>query len=39
MEALFINGVYEGVLKEILQIQAELPEHIMYLQPDSGSIA
>jgi len=34
--ALFINGVYEGVLQEILRIQSELPEHIMYLQPYSG---
>lgn len=35
-EALFINGVYRGVLEEILKIQRELPEHIMYLQPYSG---
>lgn len=35
-EALFINGVYRTVLEEILQIQTELPEHIMYLQPYSG---
>ena len=34
-EALFINGVYEEVLEEILLIQKELPEHIMYLQPYS----
>lgn len=36
-EALFMNGVYRGTLEEILEIQAELPEHIMYLQPYSGS--
>ena len=35
-EGLFINGVYEDVLREILQIQRELPEHIMYLQPYSS---
>jgi hypothetical protein len=35
-EALFINGVYEDVLQEILHIQKELPEHIMYLQPYSS---
>ncbi len=32
-EALFLNGVYEGVLQEILAIQAALPEQIMFLQP------
>ena len=32
-EALFLNGVYESVLKEILWIQAELPEQILFLQP------
>ena len=35
-EALFLNGVYKDTLKEILQIQKELPEHIMYLQPYSS---
>jgi hypothetical protein len=35
-EAVFINGVYEAVLKEILGIQAALPEHILFLQPYSG---
>jgi hypothetical protein len=35
-EALFLNGVYEDVLKEILQIQGTLPEHIMFLQPYRG---
>lgn len=29
--ALFINGVFETVLEEILQIQAVLPEQIMFL--------
>jgi 5-methylcytosine-specific restriction enzyme A len=33
LEALLLNGVYEDVLKEIFQIQAALPEHIMFLQP------
>jgi len=32
-EALFINGVYETVLQEILQIQFVLPEQILFLQP------
>src|SRR5947209_11385202 len=36
-EALFINGVLRGVLEEILQVQKDLPDHIMYLQPYSGS--
>jgi hypothetical protein len=35
-EGLFINGVYREVLEEILKVQSELPEHIMYLQPYSG---
>lgn len=35
-EALFINGVFESVLKEILLIQQYLPEHIMFLQPFSS---
>jgi hypothetical protein len=32
-EALFLNGVYESVLGEILQVQGTLPEQIMFLQP------
>jgi hypothetical protein len=32
-EALFLNGVYESVLEEILAIQSVLPEQIMFLQP------
>jgi hypothetical protein len=35
-EALFLNGVYEDVLADILEIQAYLPEQILYLQPHSG---
>src|SRR4051812_41333613 len=32
-EALFPNGVYESVLKEVLAVQEGLPEQIMFLQP------
>jgi hypothetical protein len=35
--ALFLNGVYESVLQEILGIQAYLPEQILYLQPFSSN--
>jgi hypothetical protein len=35
-EAIVINGVYEGVMEEILQVQAHLPEHVMYMQPFSS---
>lgn len=35
-EALFINGVFESVLEEILLVQRWLPEHIMFLQPYSS---
>jgi hypothetical protein len=35
-EAIFLNGVWEGVLQDILNIQQHLPEHIMYLQPHKG---
>ena len=35
-EALFLNGVYESVLQEILAVQAYLPEQILYLQPFSS---
>ena len=34
-EALLINGVYNSVLQEIVQMQKALPEHIMFLQPYS----
>ena len=36
--ALFINGVFESVLVEILKVQADLPEQILFLQPYSGSV-
>jgi hypothetical protein len=36
-EALFLNGVYESVLTEILEVQSEVPDHVMFLQPYSGS--
>lgn len=32
-EALFLNGVYEDVLTEILHIQKLLPDLILFLQP------
>ena len=32
-QALFINGVYDSVLKEILVVQADLPDQILFLQP------
>ena len=35
--ALFLNGVFENVLQQILRIQMRLPDHVMYLQPYSGS--
>ena len=35
-EAIFINGVYRGVIEEILYVQRQLPEHIMFLQPHSA---
>lgn len=35
--AIFLNGVYESVLREILEIQAHLPEQILYLQPFSSN--
>jgi 5-methylcytosine-specific restriction enzyme A len=35
-EALFINGVFDNVLEEILKIQAVLPEQILFLQPHSS---
>lgn len=36
-EAIFLNGVFESVLQEILEIQTPLPEQILFLQPYSGS--
>jgi hypothetical protein len=35
-EAIFLNGVYESVLEEILETQGQLPEHILFLQPWKG---
>jgi 5-methylcytosine-specific restriction protein A len=35
-EALFLNGVFESVLEEILQTQSVLPEEILFLQPHSS---
>ena len=35
-EAMFINGQYEEVLENILSIQSELPDQILYMQPYSG---
>lgn len=32
-DALFLNGVYQSVLDEILAVQSVLPEQIMFLQP------
>jgi len=36
-EALFINGVFEEVLREILKVQSVVPEQILFLQPYAGS--
>ena len=36
-DALFVNGVFEGVLQEIVAVQSQLPEQILYLQPYSES--
>jgi hypothetical protein len=36
-EALFINGIFESVLEEILEIQGPLPDQILFLQPYAGS--
>jgi hypothetical protein len=39
-EALFINGVYESVLLEIIRVQSVLPEQVLFLQPySSGAMA
>jgi len=34
--AMFLNGVYETVLQEILRIQKPLPDCVLYLQPYKG---
>jgi|JI10StandDraft_1071094.scaffolds.fasta_scaffold1069546_1 5-methylcytosine-specific restriction protein A len=36
-EALFINGIFQSVIDEILEIQDHIPHHVMYLQPCAGS--
>ena len=36
-ETLFLNGVYKSMLKEILLVQEEMPEQIMFLQPYKSS--
>jgi hypothetical protein len=36
-EVLFINGVFKGVLEDILAVQSELPDAILFLQPYSSS--
>ena len=36
LEAIFINGVYLGVLSDIYQVQSLVPEQVLYLQPYSG---
>jgi len=35
-EALFLNGVIEEVLLEIMEVQGALPEQVMFLQPHKG---
>jgi hypothetical protein len=35
-EGIFINGVFETVVDEILAVQAHLPEQVLYLQPYKG---
>ncbi|MBM3236651.1 hypothetical protein FJZ31_10195 [Candidatus Poribacteria bacterium] len=35
-EALFINGIYEGTLEPIVEVQKDIPEQVLYLQPYSG---
>lgn len=37
-EALFINGIFEDVLTDILKIQGVLPEMILFLQPYAGKV-
>ncbi len=37
-QALFLNGVYEKVFKEILSVQTRQPEQVMFLQPYSPSV-
>lgn len=35
-EGLFINGVFDSVIREILAVQEHVPEQVLYLQPHSG---
>jgi hypothetical protein len=35
-EGLFLNGVYEEVLAQIVKVQDVLPHQILYLQPYAG---
>lgn len=35
-EALFINGVFDEVLRDIEAVQEAVPEQVLYLQPYSG---
>ncbi len=35
-EALFINGVFDEVLRDIETVQEAVPEQVLYLQPYSG---
>lgn len=37
-EALFINGVFEDLLKEMATVQGDLSEQILYLQPATGQV-
>lgn len=36
IKAIFINGDYAGVLRDIHRVQTFVPEQILYLQPFSG---
>jgi len=36
-DALYINGVYDGVLQEIVTVQSAVPEQVLFLQPYSDS--
>ena len=36
LEAIFVNGVYARVLRDIHRVQSLVPEQILYLQPFSG---
>jgi len=36
LEGIFLNGVYQGVLRDISNVQHVIPEQILYLQPYSS---